>query len=211
MDEYIKIFLNIMKIEEKVNVTVHLYDNKEHMHEARINMTSDALLKEALKVKGFAKPCGCYIIPPVSNNNYDILLVRSDLIVYDLWHEMMHVYNYYQAMKKGWSYMEMCTNTKYFNWDEFQARKISTIMWFEFLERSNKITLGQDSFDRLAEILKNEIPDSEYKEDKKYNLVQYLGFIAAAEELCGDSYKLPLFVLETPEILKLYNDFNKTE
>lgn len=153
MDRYIETFLNVLKWDAKINV--HLFDNKDELHEARIEMTKDALLKEYLLSDKCMHSQGTYIIPPKSDTEYDILLVESELLIYDLWHEMVHVWNYYNAVKIGYNYLNMVSEPMLYNWDEFQARRISTIMFFKYLENEyGKKYDSQDYFDDLAEILK---------------------------------------------------------
>lgn len=212
MDEYIELFFELMNFKEKINVTTHVYSSKSEMHKARIEMTKDELLKAYLKSDRCTQSDGCYIIPPVNDKEYDVLLVDSELIVYNLWHEMVHVYNYYNVMQKGCDYMMMCTNATYYNWDEYRARKLSTIMWFEFLAiQSGEKYESQDFFDGLAETLRKEVKESELLDADifKYNLMQYLGFVSAVEEICKDFFVLPSFIAETPSVLKQYNDLKE--
>lgn len=206
MEKYINYFLD--KINWKPQIKVHLYDNKMEMHKARIVMTKDNLIREYLESGNCISSSGTYIIPPKNDEEYDILLVKSDLVIYDLWHEMVHIWNYHKAIKKGFHYMDVVTNTALYNWDEFQARKISTIMFFKYLEsKSGENFKSQDDFNKLAQILQKEIKDLELTDKNivKYNLMQYLGFVSAVEEICDGFFQMLEFIENTPGILEQYN------
>lgn len=212
MDKYIELFWKLSNFTPRLNVIVHLYANRCDLKKARLDMTGDTLLKEIIASGRYDGTSGCYIMPPTSILNYDILLVDSDIFVYDLWHEMVHVCNYYNATQKGIDYMTMCTNAMYYNWDEFQARKISTIMFYKYVEFvSGEKYESQDMFNDLGKILRNEVPNSELMEDStfRYNLVQYLGFVSATEEICKDFFELPTFIKRTPNVLAFYNELNE--
>lgn len=211
MEKYINYFLD--KINWKPKINVHLYDNKMEMYKARIAMTRDNLIREYLERDNCISSSGTYIIPPKNDEEYDILLVRSDILIYDLWHEMVHVWNYHKVIENGFNYMDVVTNVTLYNWDEFQARRISTIMFFEYLEtESGEKFKSQDYFNKLAQILQKEIKDLELVDENiiKYNLMQYLGFISAVEEICDGFFQMPKFIENTPGILEQYNVLKKS-
>ena len=206
MEKYINYFLD--KINWKPQINVHLYDNKMEMHKALIAMTGDNLIREYLESCNCISASGTYIIPPKSDEEYDSLLVKSDIVIYDLWHEMVHIWNYHKAIEKGFHYMDVVTNVALYNWDEFQARRISTIMFFKYLEsESGEKFKSQDYFNKLAQILQKEIKNSELVDENiiKYNLMQYLGFVSAVEEICDGFFQMPKFIENAPRILEQYN------
>lgn len=211
MEEYVRMFLDLINWNPKINI--HLFKNKNDLHKARINMTKDEFIKEHLKSAYCMHPEGTYIIPPVSDDEYDILLVKlEDSTVYNLWHEMVHIWNYHNNIKKVSSYLDMLSNPTYFNWDEFQARKMSTIMWFTYLERTRGESIAsQESFDKLAKLLQNEIKDTELVDEEvfRYNLMQYLGFVSGIREVYNNLLELPDFIQKTPVVLSQYNKLNK--
>lgn len=209
MEEYINYFLDMVNWRPKINV--HLYDNEIEMHKARIEMTKDELIRKYLESENNTTSSGTYIIPPQNDEEYDILLVKSGILIYQLWHEMVHIFNYHNAIESGYYYLNLITNPTHFNWDEFQARKISTIMYFKYLEDvSGERFNSQERFDVLAKMLQKEIKDSELVDENivKYNLMQYLGFVSGVEEICKGFFKLPEFIESTPMILKQYKDLN---
>lgn len=206
MQKYINYFLEMVDWEPQVNI--HLYDNKIEMHNARIEMTEDELLRQHLKSGNYISSSGTYIVPPKSDDEYDILLVKSENLIYDLWHEMVHIWNYHNAIENGYNYMELFSNPVYCNWDEFQARRNSTIMFFKYLENeSGEKYKSQDYFNNLAQILQKGISTSELvdKNIVKYNLMQYLGFVSGVEEICKGFFRMPEFIENTPMLLEQYN------
>ncbi|SDH04211.1 hypothetical protein [Marvinbryantia formatexigens] len=209
-------FKQYIKFPEDIELVVHIFESSSRMCEERIKMTSDERMKKVLQSDKYSSADGCIIIPPLSENRFDILVVNSDLVTYNLWHEMVHVRNVVEYRNRtGQNYDRLYSHILFVNWDEFEARKMSTRYLYEKMFESSGMAYDdfieerQGVFENLARTLEEYITVDEItKEDNsKYNLMQYLGFVAAIEELCKDKFVLPRFLESHKTAMEFYEQF----
>lgn len=215
MDEYIKHFREYIGFPEEIEINIHFFDSKDELYEKRIEMTLDISMKNSLRDNKYKNAEGCFIIPPRTNNSYDILLVCDGMYIYNLYHEIVHIHNLIKYRKKyQQDYSTIYQNTEFSNLDEFKARELSTVFFYTNIYQMSNMTYEAfiqehlTSFIELESFLEKNIKPNEVTENKtyKYNLMQYMGFVSAVEILAKDKFVLPDFLKNNPIAGRIYRD-----
>lgn len=205
IEDFIAWFKQCVPNIEDIEFTVHILDNKEELLKRRIEMTPDGIFKDLIKSesKAYLAAKGCFIIPPVCEKSFDILLCGEN-IEFLLWHEMVHIFNLIRARGQcEMDYIGIYSNIDFCNIDEFLARAISNIIFVKYHTQGVSITIEQNIFDEMLNSLFANIQESELQSGmvKRYNLMQYLGTVASGKILCGKKFVTPEFV-ENNQVVK---------
>lgn len=217
-----QIFRNRYCIPEEMSYQVHLFNSREELYHQRICMTKNETSKHHLELnqQKYLYADGCYIIPPLKNDSFDILLHHRNeeqngvLLLHDFLHELTHICNIFEVKRivNNFDYFTIFCNTYFTNWDEFKARYISSILIFkDYCKTQNRWSI-QDTLNVIQNSLKQSIPDEEIKDGidmLRYNLMQYLGFVAAREDEFSENFEMPEYILQNNVVNRIYNELKK--
>lgn len=209
IEVYIKFFNEKCVGDQSIKYKVHNYKTKEELYENRIQMTTNNIAKKYLcdNKQEYIEAGGCFIIPPVNECEYDILLLDEKYWMYSLWHEMVHISNLlFIKSKMTVDYLDLYRAIEYSNYDEFLARAISTILLCIYFGQNNIVEYPPEIFDSTLESMLKKVPEIELAVGtvRRYNLMQYLGVVAAGCVICKDKWKMPEFVEKNKEVKKIF-------
>jgi hypothetical protein len=217
-----QIFRNRYCFPKEMEYQVHLFNSREALYLQRICMTKNETSKHHLKLsqQKYMSADGCYIIPPLKYCCFDILLLNSQenqdglMLLYSFLHELTHICNISEVKRliNNFDYLIMFRNPFFNNWDEFKARYISSILFFkDYCETQNRWDVN-DTLNNIQNSLMRSISDEEIKDGiniSRYNLMQYLGFVAAKEDGWSEDFEMPEYILQNNVVNRIYNELKE--
>ncbi|MCB2309001.1 hypothetical protein LGL08_20065 [Clostridium estertheticum] len=217
-----QIFKNRYCFPKEMSYQVHVFNSREELYLQRISMTKNETFKQHLELspQKYMSSDGCYIIPPLKDYCFDILLVHSQedqnglLLLYNFLHELTHICNISEVKRltNNFDYLAMFCNPFFTNWDEFKARYISSILFFkDYCETQNRRDV-KNALNDIQNSLMRSISDEEIIDGiniLRYNLMQYLGFVAAKEDGWSDGFEMPQYILQNNVVNRIYNELKE--